>query len=44
MNDNGEMKGIKAGDVMLTPGGEKHSIENIGNEPLEFLAVIMLYK
>lgn len=43
VNDNGIMKEVKAGDVILTPGGEKHSIENNGDEPLEFIAVILVY-
>lgn len=43
VEDNGVKHQINAGDATLTVGGEAHSIENIGNEPLELLAVILLY-
>lgn len=43
VNDNGTETEVNAGDVVLTPDGEEHSIENIGDEPLEFTAVILLY-
>nr|WP_296904561.1 cupin domain-containing protein [Thermotoga sp.] len=33
---------MKAGDVCFTDSGESHSIENTGDENLEFLAVIIL--
>lgn len=41
--DDGIKKEVHAGDVILTGNGASHSIENTGNEPLEFLAVVMLY-
>lgn len=41
--DNGVKKEIKAGDAILTVGGTSHSVENTGDEPLEMLAVILLY-
>lgn len=41
LNDNGELKTVKAGDVIVTPNGEKHSIENTGSANLEFLALIL---
>lgn len=41
--DDGTNRTVQAGDVVLTGNGASHSIENTGNEPLEFLAVIMLY-
>lgn len=31
------------GDAILTGNGNRHSIENIGEEPLEFMAVILTY-
>lgn len=43
VNDNGVEKTVTAGDVLLTAGGEEHSIENTGSDPLEFNAVILLY-
>lgn len=43
VNDNGVLKTVHAGDVILTGGGAYHAIENAGSEPLEFVAVIMLY-
>lgn len=43
INDNGNIKEVIAGDAVLTGGGAQHSVENIGEEPLEMLAVILLY-
>lgn len=43
VNDNGVNKTVHAGDVILTGDGAFHSIENTGTEPLEFMAVILLY-
>lgn len=43
VEDNGNKKEISANDAVLTGGGEFHSIENIGDEPLVLLAVILLY-
>ncbi|PNT93333.1 cupin domain-containing protein [Clostridium thermosuccinogenes] len=42
-DDNGTKKEICAGDAAITGGGASHSVENTGNEPLEMLAVILLY-
>lgn len=39
--DNGREKILHAGDVTYTPMGESHSIENIGEEDLEFIALII---
>lgn len=39
--DNGQEKILHAGDVTYTPMGESHSIENIGDEELEFIALIV---
>ena len=41
LNDNGETKPIKAGDVVFTDSGEFHSIENTGTSNLEFIALIL---
>jgi len=43
VTDNGKTSSVQAGDVILTGGGASHSIENTGDEPLEFIAVVMLY-
>ena len=34
---------VGPGDAVLTGGGGGHSIENPGEEPLDFLATILLY-
>ncbi len=41
--DNGVTREVKAGDAILTVGGTSHSVNNTGDEPLELLAVILLY-
>ena len=41
-NDNGEEKIVHAGDICATGYGETHGIENIGSEPLEMMALIVL--
>jgi quercetin dioxygenase-like cupin family protein len=43
VDDNGEKQELNPGDASLTMGGKCHSIENIGDEVLEFVAVILLY-
>mgnify|MGYP000916868556 CR=1 FL=1 len=43
VDDNGEIKTIGPGDAIKTGGGQVHSISNNGDEPLEFLAVIILF-
>jgi len=43
VNDNGTEYTVCPGDAILTGGGDSHSIENTGNEPLVLLAVILLY-
>lgn len=40
-NDNGEERTLCAGDVTFTPSGKSHGIENIGEEPLVFMALII---
>ncbi len=42
VNDNGTQVTCKAGDVIVTPDGFGHSIENTGSETMEMLAVILL--
>jgi len=43
VDDNGQKHELNHGDASLTVGGKSHSIENAGDEPLEFIAVILLY-
>ena len=40
-NDNGTITTVSAGDVTFTPPGHGHSIKNIGDEPLEIIALIL---
>ena len=40
-NDNGTMREIGVGDVTHTPSGQSHGIENIGDTPLVFMALII---
>jgi mannose-6-phosphate isomerase-like protein (cupin superfamily) len=41
VDDNGSKVQVSAGDVVFTAEGESHSIENIGSEDLEFIALIL---
>ncbi|SDH80568.1 cupin domain-containing protein [Desulfosporosinus hippei] len=41
VDDNGEHKSVKPGDVIITKNGEKHSIENTGSVDLEVMALIL---
>ncbi|MDR2471878.1 MAG: cupin domain-containing protein [Treponema sp.] len=41
VNDNGVDRAVAKGDVMITGGGETHSIANTGTSPLVFHAVII---
>lgn len=43
VNDNGNMREVEAGDAVLTGNGASHSIENCGDEPLQLMAVILVY-
>jgi mannose-6-phosphate isomerase-like protein (cupin superfamily) len=43
MLDNGIKQEVNVGDVIITGDGAEHSIENVGNEPLEVLGVILVY-
>jgi mannose-6-phosphate isomerase-like protein (cupin superfamily) len=42
INDNGIISEVKAGDIILTDNGESHSLENIGNDDLEYIALVSL--
>lgn len=42
-DDNGTKFVVQAGDVTFTAAGEGHGMKNIGQEPLEYIALI-LYK
>jgi len=42
-SDNGEEVILHAGDVAYTPDGEGHGIENIGDSPLELIALIVFH-
>ncbi len=39
--DNGTECACAAGDVLYTQDGEEHGLRNTGEEPLEFLALIL---
>ena len=41
--DNDKKYNVVSGDAILTRGGEEHSISNTSDEPLEFIATILLY-
>lgn len=40
-NDNGTLREVNVGDVTFTPSGSSHGLENIGDEPLVFMALII---
>lgn len=40
-DDDGAQHVLEAGDVMYTPNGSSHSIENCGDEDLEYIAIIL---
>ena len=40
-NDNGELCSVYEGDVTYIPSGHGHGIKNIGEIPLEFIALII---
>ena len=44
VNDNGVRSGVRVGDVMFTDDGESHSIKNIGDSDLEYIALIISTK
>lgn len=39
--DDGSQHTLEAGDVMYTPNGSSHSIENCGDMNLEYIAIIL---
>ncbi len=41
--DSGVTETLEPGDAVLTGGGASHSIENVGDQPLELLALILTY-
>ncbi len=40
-NDNGTLVPVEAGDVTFTPAGTGHGMKNIGDTPLEIIALIL---
>ena len=44
MDDNGTKETLYPGDTILTADGAGHSVKSVGDEPLEMMAVISLYK
>ncbi len=42
-NDNGTFVEISEGDVTFTPSGQGHGIKNIGDDVLEFIALVVKY-
>ena len=41
VSDNGELVNANAGDIVLTPSGEGHSVKCIGTDALVFIAQIL---
>lgn len=41
VNDNGVKKEVFPGVAVITGGGATHALENTGDEPLEFIALIL---
>ena len=40
-NDNGNIVEVCAGDTAICSSGEYHSLKTLGDEPLEFIALIL---
>lgn len=40
-NDNGSKTTVKAGDVCFVDEGEGHSMKNVKDEPLEYIALVL---
>ncbi|MCD6363474.1 MAG: cupin domain-containing protein [Synergistetes bacterium] len=40
VNDNGEIKEVEPGDLVITRSGESHGVKCISDEPLEIIAII----
>lgn len=43
VSDDGEFSILKAGETMRTGDGSGHSLENVGDTPLELVAVIVKF-
>jgi mannose-6-phosphate isomerase-like protein (cupin superfamily) len=43
VSEGGPVSAVGPGDAVLTGGGGGHSISNEGPDPLEFMAVILVY-
>ena len=41
VDDNGTLAEVKGGDVVFTNDGESHSIKNIGETDLEYIALVV---
>jgi mannose-6-phosphate isomerase-like protein (cupin superfamily) len=41
VDDNGTLAEVKVGDVVFTDDGESHSIKNIGETDLEYIALVV---
>ena len=41
VDDNGTMAEVRVGDVVFTDDGESHSIKNIGESDLEYIALVI---
>lgn len=42
-NDNGTVTTVRAGDVCFTGDGEGHSLKNLRDEPLEYVALVLYH-
>ena len=41
-DDNGKTRPVKAGDVTFTPSGCGHALKPVGDQPIVFMALIIL--
>ncbi|MCR5626448.1 MAG: cupin domain-containing protein [Lachnospiraceae bacterium] len=41
-SDNGMKRTVKSGEITYTPNGFGHGMENVGSEPLVFMALVVL--
>ena len=44
VSDNGNEVILESGDCNVCPDGQSHSIKNVGEKPLEYIAVILYTK
>jgi mannose-6-phosphate isomerase-like protein (cupin superfamily) len=44
VDDNGVIDEVNVGDVVFTDDGESHSIKNIGQTDLEYIALVVITK